>query len=112
MISGAPVSYWLDLRGYDPPSAARSVTAPMLILQGERDYQVTPEEFGKWKAALGSRQDVTFQSYETLNHLFIAGTGPSLPESTKSRATSPRRSSATSRPGSSRRARRRVRDRA
>jgi hypothetical protein len=79
MISGAPASYWLDLRGYDPPSAAKQVKAPMLILQGERDYQVTPEEFVKWKAALGSRRDATFQSYATLNHLFIAGSGPSLP---------------------------------
>lgn len=59
MISGAPASYWLDLRDYDPPSAARHVKAPMLILQGERDYQVTPEEFAKWRAALGSRRDVT-----------------------------------------------------
>ncbi len=79
MISGAPASYWLDLRGYDPPSAATRVKPPMLILQGERDYQVTPEEFAKWKAALGSRRDVTLRSYPALNHLFIAGTGPSLP---------------------------------
>jgi dienelactone hydrolase len=79
MISGAPASYWLDLGGYDPPSAARHVKAPMLILQGDRDYQVTHEEFAKWKAALGSRRDVTFHSYATLNHLFIAGAGPSLP---------------------------------
>ena len=104
MISGAPASYWLDLRGYDPPSAARQVKAPMLILQGERDYQVTLEEFAKWKAALGSRRDVTFRSYAALNHLFIAGTGPASPRSTKSLATSRRRSSATSRPGSSPRA--------
>ena len=79
MISGAPASYWLDLRGYDPPSAAKQVKGRMLILQGERDYQVTVEEFGRWKAALGSRNDVTFRSYPALNHLFIAGTGPSLP---------------------------------
>ena len=79
MISGAPASYWLDLRGYDPPAAAKAVKSPMLILQGERDYQVTMEEFARWKAALGSRSDVTFNSYPALNHLFIAGTGPSLP---------------------------------
>jgi hypothetical protein len=79
MLFHAPTSYWLDLRGYDPPSAAKAVKAPMLILQGERDYQVTMEEFAKWKAALGSRSDVTFHSYRTLNHLFIPGTGPSLP---------------------------------
>jgi dipeptidyl aminopeptidase/acylaminoacyl peptidase len=79
MIFNTPASYWLDLRGYDPPAMAKQVKAPMLILQGERDFQVTTEEFAKWKSALGPRRDVTFHSYPTLNHLFIAGTGPSLP---------------------------------
>ena len=51
----------------------------MLILQGGRDYQVTAEEFAKWKATLGARRDVTFHSYPLLNHLFIAGTGPGRP---------------------------------
>ena len=51
----------------------------MLILQGERDYQVTMEEFARWRAELGARNDVTFRSYPTLNHLFVAGTGPGLP---------------------------------
>jgi len=55
------------------------VKAPMLILQGERDYQVTTEEFAKWKAALASRSDVTFRSYPALNHLFMAGSGRSVP---------------------------------
>jgi alpha-beta hydrolase superfamily lysophospholipase len=78
-ISGAPASYWLDLRGYDAPSAAKAVTRPMLVLQGERDYQVTTEEFGRWKSALAGKSNVTFHSYPTLNHLFIAGTGKGLP---------------------------------
>ena len=72
MIFGAPASYWLDLRGYDSPSEATRVKAPMMILQGVRDYQVTAEEFARWKAALGSRGDVTIHSYPALNHLFIA----------------------------------------
>ena len=76
---GAPASYWLDLRGYDPPAAAQSIKSRMLVLQGERDYQVTMAEFARWQAALGSRADVNFRSYPALNHLFIAGTGPSLP---------------------------------
>jgi len=79
MIASAPASYWLDLRGYDPPSAAKAIKAPILVLQGERDYQVTMEEFARWKEALGSRRDVTFHSYPALNHLFIAGTGPGRP---------------------------------
>lgn len=79
-IGGAPPSYWLDLRGYDPPALASRVAQPFLVLQGERDYQVTMADFGRWRAALGSRANVTLRSYPNLNHLFIAGTGPSLPE--------------------------------
>jgi dienelactone hydrolase len=78
-IFGAPASYWLDLRGYDPPAAAVQVKEPMLVLQGERDYQVTMAEFSRWKSALAGRPDVSFQSYAALNHLFVAGTSKSLP---------------------------------
>lgn len=76
---GAPASYWLDLRGYDPPTAAKELSQPMLILQGERDYQVTMLDFAAWKKALGSRKDVTFISYPRLNHLFIDGEGECTP---------------------------------
>ena len=51
----------------------------MLILQGERDYQVTMEDFAGWKKALESRKDVTFISYPKLNHLFMEGEGKSIP---------------------------------
>jgi hypothetical protein len=51
----------------------------MLILHGERDYQVTLADLDGWRKALGSRSDVTIKSYPTLNHLFIAGDGKSGP---------------------------------
>jgi len=76
---GAPASYWLDLRGYSPPEAAKALNRPMLVLQGERDYQVTLDNFETWKKALGDRKDVTFKSYPRLNHLFIEGEGKSGP---------------------------------
>jgi len=75
----APASYWLDLRGYNPPAAASLLKQPMLVLQGERDYQVTMEDFAAWQRALGSRADVQLKSYPALNHLFMAGSGPSSP---------------------------------
>jgi len=78
-VAHAPASYWLDLRGYDPPAAARAIEKPVLVLQGERDYQVTMDEFARWKAAIGSKANVTFKSYPALNHLMLAGTGKSLP---------------------------------
>jgi hypothetical protein len=75
----APVSYWVDLKAYDAAAAARKLAIPMLILQGERDYQVTMKDFAAWKSAVGSRKNVTLRSYPALNHLFIAGEGKSLP---------------------------------
>ncbi len=78
-IFGAPESYWRDLRSYDPPAAAAQMEEPMLVLQGERDYQVTMEEFSRWTSALGDRLDVSFHSYATLNQPFVAGNGNSLP---------------------------------
>lgn len=78
-ILGAPASYWLDLRGYDPPDAAKKLQQPLLILQGERDYQVTMADFQRWKDALSSRRDVTFKSYPKMNHLFIEGNGRIAP---------------------------------
>lgn len=76
-ILGMPASYLLDLKGYDPSADAKKLTVPMLILQGERDIQSTMKDYGLWKAALGTRKDVAFHSYPTLNHLMVAGQGPS-----------------------------------
>ncbi len=78
-LGGLPVSYWLDLKDYDPAAAARKLGIPILILQGERDYQVTMTDFALWKAALGSSKGVAMKSYPALNHLFVAGEGKSLP---------------------------------
>jgi hypothetical protein len=68
---GVPASYWLDLRGYNPPQLAATLKQPMLILQGEKDYQVTLKDFDNWKAALSKRKNVEFKSYPKLYHLFI-----------------------------------------
>lgn len=80
VLMNIPASYWLDLRGYDPPAQAKSLKQPMLILQGERDYQVTMvDDFSRWKSALGSQKNVTFKTYSALNHLFMPGVGKSVP---------------------------------
>ena len=71
-----PPSYWLDLRGYFPPVVALKLKQPLLILQGERDYNVTLDAFHDWQRTLGKRAHVTFKSYPKLDHLFLEGTGP------------------------------------
>ncbi len=77
---GVPASYWLDIRGYQPGKAAKELKLAMLILQGERDYQVIAEDLAGWKEHLSGRKDVTFKTYPKLNHLFIAGEGKSTPK--------------------------------
>ncbi len=78
-LLGVPVSYWLDLRGYQPVQVAQQLKQPLLILQGERDYQVTLEDFKGWQQSLSGQPNVMFKSYPPLNHLFIPGTGKSTP---------------------------------
>ena len=74
-LLNVPASYWLDLRGYDPPAVAAGLSCPILILQAERDIQVTMEDFAAWQAALGGRPNVTLTSYPGLSHLFAPGEG-------------------------------------
>ena len=70
-----PPSYWLDLRGYSPPNVALKLKQPLLILQGERDFNVTMDAYRDWQQALGKRADTSFKSYPKLDHLFLEGTG-------------------------------------
>jgi len=72
-------AYWLDLRGYDPLKTAAKLKIPILILQGGRDYQVTPSNFQAWSDALANNKNVTLRTYPDLDHLFMHGTGASKP---------------------------------
>ena len=77
---GVPAPYWLDLRGYDPPTAAAASGKRILIVQGGRDYQVTvADDLARWQAALTGRAGVTIRVYDADNHLFFPGEGPSAP---------------------------------
>jgi uncharacterized protein len=73
-----PASYWLDLNKYDAMKMASGCPAPMLFLQGGRDYQVREKEFNLWKSALKGKQ-ATFRLYPELNHFMISGKGLSVP---------------------------------
>lgn len=72
---GAGTNYWLNLKNYNPVAEARIINKPMLILQGDRDYQVTRKDFNNWQEGLKDRSDVTFKLYPRLNHLFFSGQG-------------------------------------
>jgi uncharacterized protein len=76
---GVSAAYWLALRAYRPMEVVAQFRRPVLVLQGERDYQVTMADFEGWKKALGARPDARLKSYPTLNHLFMEGKGKAKP---------------------------------
>lgn len=83
--------YFLD---YDPLVTARKVRVPVLILQGETDQQVTPEQADTLAAAFraGGDRDVTMRTFPATDHLFVADSvgDPARYSSLSSRAVRPR----------------------
>lgn len=73
-------NYWQSILDYNPLKEVKKVKIPMLILQGERDYQVTMKDFELWKKSLDNNKKATFISYSKLNHLFITGDKKSQPK--------------------------------
>jgi len=78
-ILNLPLSYWGDLNAYDPAAAAAALKIPLLVLQGGRDYQVTTQDFDRFRAALAGHANATLTLLPRLNHLFMAGEGKSTP---------------------------------
>jgi dienelactone hydrolase len=76
-LLGLPAAWFIDLKGYDPVAAAKKLTIPLFLLQGERDYQANMKDFALWKQGLAGRADTTFKTYPSLNHLLEAGEGKS-----------------------------------
>jgi dienelactone hydrolase len=75
MLNDLPVSYWRDLHDYDPVALAKTQALHLLILQGDRDFQVTAPDWKRWQVAFAGNRRVTIHHYPALNHLFVAGTG-------------------------------------
>lgn len=72
-VIGVYAAYWKWLAAYDILAAAEEITEPVLLLQGEEDYQVTMVDFEMWKDAVGSRDNWRMITYPGLTHLFMPG---------------------------------------
>ena len=72
-VAGVYSSYWKWLADYDILQAADDITEPVLLLQGEEDYQVTTVDFDIWKEAVGAKENWKLISYPGLVHVFIPG---------------------------------------
>lgn len=80
LLFGAPAAYWLDLKAYRPFLQAKSLGKPILLLQGERDYQVTMAgDFLPWHQRMLDVKDFSDRSFAGLNHLFMPAGDPPGP---------------------------------
>jgi uncharacterized protein len=79
MGGGVSLGYFRDLDRRNVTQVAAALKMPILVLQGERDYQVTTADFDLWKSALAGDRKATFKLYPDLNHLFMKGTGKATP---------------------------------
>ena len=66
-------SYWKWLAHYDILQAAEEIEQPVLLLQGEEDYQVTMVDFGIWQEHFGTKANWQLKSYPGLTHVFMEG---------------------------------------
>jgi pimeloyl-ACP methyl ester carboxylesterase len=67
-----PQSYWLSLNDYHQVDVARSLAMPMLFLQGDADFQVSPTlDFASWKRDMAGKPEAAFHLYPGLSHLFM-----------------------------------------
>jgi dienelactone hydrolase len=78
-LLGQDQAYWQDWARRDGIAMARKCGCRVLVLRGERDYQTAAVDFENWKKGLAGMPNVELETLPGLNHLFIAGTGPSTP---------------------------------
>ncbi|MBV8763194.1 MAG: alpha/beta fold hydrolase [Deltaproteobacteria bacterium] len=48
-VMGMPLAYWRDWEAHDGVAAARAWKRPLLVLQGDRDWQVTRADFTRYQ---------------------------------------------------------------
>ena len=81
MPGGISFYYYKEMDEHPVSMYLKSITAPFIVLQGSKDFQVyADKDFIMWQELLEGRANVTFKLYEGLNHLFMASTGKNITE--------------------------------
>lgn len=75
-----PASYLTDIQNYNQTKEAKKIKAPLLILNGESDYQVTMKDFSIWSETLNMEINVELKSYPGLSHLYTPASNPPSPD--------------------------------
>lgn len=70
---GTTLYYFKEMGEHATSDYLANMQKPMLIMQGEKDFQVKADkDFGAYKELLKDRDNVTFKLYENLNHAFVS----------------------------------------
>ena len=69
---GTTLYYFKEMGEHAAPGYLTACEKPILILQGEKDFQATAEkDFAAYKQLLEGRDNVTFRLYPGLSHAFV-----------------------------------------
>ena len=69
---GTTLYYFKEMGEHCASDYLESLEKPVLIMQGEKDFQATVEkDFQAYQELLAGKDNVTFQLYEGLNHAFV-----------------------------------------
>ena len=69
---GTTLYYFKEMGEHDTPKYLTESQKPMLIMQGEKDFQVKADkDFKIYQELLKDRENVTCKLYENLNHAFV-----------------------------------------
>ena len=70
--NGTTLYYFKEMGEHQSSNYLVKLEKPILIMQGEKDFQATLEnDFAAYKELLNDKKNVTFKVYENLNHLFV-----------------------------------------
>lgn len=81
---GTTLYYFKEMGKHPTPRYLTSTDKPILIMQGDRDFQVKPDrDYAEYKRLLDGRPNVTFKLYEGLNHAFVPALYSSIKDAKK-----------------------------
>lgn len=66
-----PASYILDLNNYNQTEMIKKFKGKILIMQGEKDFQVSMTDFNLWEKAVQGNKKATTISFPNLGHPFV-----------------------------------------
>ena len=72
VMGGTTLYYFKEMGEHSVADYLATTKKPMLIVQGEKDFQVSVEkDFNEYKRLLNDKTNVKFRLYENLNHAFV-----------------------------------------